>query len=490
MYLSYRSTFFIIAIVVLSLFGAEARVFDVAQKPPAEDSNICYIIESIKIKGNRKTKPFIITRELDFKAGDTLCLNDTAALFTKSRNTVFNTRLFVWVRIELDEPTTIGSIKYRNKVVTIEVKERWYTFPNPIFELADRNFNEWWYDRNRDLRRTNIGMRFVQFNCRGRNEDLKTTVQLGFTPRVDVFYTIPYINKSYNDGLRMGVSYSTNRQVAVQTLDNKLDFRPVVRTEATEAWRRRFYGLLAYNKRRGLFQNQILEARFHHNEVSDSVAIINPNYFGDGRRFQRFTQLSYTYLYDFRNIRQFALKGFYFLGLIEKIGVLPSDMVDITSIRIAAAKYFDVGHNFYFASRFEGDFSYPALQPYANTRVLGYETRFVRGYERKVVEGMVPVCFRNSLRKKVFGKVVRNSMMPIEQFRTIPIDIYLHGIADAGYVHNPKVLEANKRLTNTLLFGTGIGVSLVTYYDAVVRFEYTFTRHQTGGFFLAFATDI
>lgn len=454
----------------------------------------CFIIQEVRITGNRKTKPFIITRELDFKPGDTLCLADTHAIFTKNRNTVFNTRLFVWVRISIQEPSYIlynqPDTGIPRRSVHIEVKERWYTFPNPIFELADRNFNEWWYDRNRDLRRTNIGMRFVQFNCRGRNEDLKTTMQLGFTPRIDAFYTIPYINKSYNDGLRFGVSFSTNRQVAVQTVNNKLDFRPVVRTEATEAWRRRFYALLAYNKRKGLYQNQVVEARFHYNDVSDSVAIINPNYFGDGRRFQRYSQIAYTYVYDYRNIRQFALKGYYFMAMIEKIGILPTDLVDITSVRLAIAKYAHMGRHFYIASRFEGDFSYPAQQPYANTRVLGYETRFVRGYERNVIEGMIPVCLRNSVRKRVFSKVVRNPYMPIEQFRTIPIDIYIHGIADAGYVHNPVVLEANKRLTNVLLGGVGGGVTLVTYYDAVIRLEYTVTRHKTGGMYLAFTTDI
>ena len=46
--------------------------------------------------------------------------------------------------------------------VMVDVKERWYIFPLPIFELADRNFNEWW--KTRDFSRTNYGLSVVQNN--------------------------------------------------------------------------------------------------------------------------------------------------------------------------------------------------------------------------------------------------------------------------------------------------------------------------------------
>jgi hypothetical protein len=39
-------------------------------------------------------------------------------------------------------------------------------------------------------------------------------------------------------------------------------------------------------------------------------------------------------------------------------------------------------------------------------------------------------------------------------------------------------------LGNALLFGYGAGVDIVTYYDVVVRFEYTFNRRGENGFFL------
>jgi hypothetical protein len=47
-------------------------------------------------------------------------------------------------------------------ILLVDVNERWYTFPVPIFELSDRNFNEWWQNYNHDFRRVNYGLRLYQ----------------------------------------------------------------------------------------------------------------------------------------------------------------------------------------------------------------------------------------------------------------------------------------------------------------------------------------
>ncbi len=55
-----------------------------------------------------------------------------------------------------------------------------------------------------------------------------------------------------------------------------------------------------------------------------------------------------------------------------------------------------------------------------------------------------------------------------------------------GIVQNYKAYEQsgiNNRLSNRFLAGVGSGLDLVLAYDTVVRFEYTFTRENTHGFF-------
>src|SRR6187402_1020244 len=53
-----------------------------------------FIIAEIVVNGNRKTKPYIIERELTFKRGDTILLADLIAKFEYARQQLMNTKLF------------------------------------------------------------------------------------------------------------------------------------------------------------------------------------------------------------------------------------------------------------------------------------------------------------------------------------------------------------------------------------------------------------
>ena len=70
--------------------------------------------------------------------------------------------------------------------------------------------------------------------------------------------------------------------------------------------------------------------------------------------------------------------------------------------------------------------------------------------------------------------------MPVRQFRHVPVSIYLKTYADLGYVKNYPYYEErnlNTRLSNKMLFGTGLGLDVVGFYDIVLRFEYSFNAH-------------
>jgi hypothetical protein len=54
---------------------------------------------------------------------------------------------------------------------------------------------------------------------------------------------------------------------------------------------------------------------------------------------------------------------------------------------------------------------------------------------------------------------------------------------DLGYVNNYPDYTINSKFTNKLLSGVGAGFDVVGSYDAVLRFEYTFSQDGTNGFF-------
>src|SRR5882762_3791060 len=80
------------------------------------------IVGRIIVKGNKKTKNYIVLRELSFKPGDTLTIGDLVKGFRSAHDRLINTHLFNEVIIFLKE--------FQGYVadVEIDVKERWYIF--------------------------------------------------------------------------------------------------------------------------------------------------------------------------------------------------------------------------------------------------------------------------------------------------------------------------------------------------------------------------
>ena len=413
---------------------------------------------------------------------------DTAALFRREANNIFNTKLFVFQTVQTGNykpgpsDTGLGTAD-----IYVNVKERWYTWPYPILELADRNFNEWYYNRHHDWHRINYGAFVTQNNLTGDKDPLKVRLQTGFSNKIELSYAMPYINAKLNEGLRLSVSYQTQTNLAVSTLYDTLHF---INFADNRVLRTKYNASLGYTLRRGLYKTHTLDLDYNQSSIADTLAKLNPRYFLDGATRQRYSQLEYNYLLDRRNIRQYALKGFYFNLQLQQLGLLPGEDVFISSTRIVYARYHTLGHNFSFAWRADVGLSTPRRQPYSNWRALGFTNRIIRGYDRYVLEGPQTFLLKNSLRKRVFSRVIDLPLVGLKQFKRMPLDIYLKTYADAGYVRNDLVLPQNTLLINTPLIGGGLGLDIVTFYDAVIRLEYSYNKLGERNFFFYLTTDI
>ena len=128
-----------------------ALSLDSAAQGDSTSNNDLLGVRKINIEGNKRTRDKIILRELSFKLGKFYQRGAINEELERSRQNIFNLDLFISVDLDVEE---IDS----DIIITIKVKERLYLLPLPIFYLADRNFNEWWYDRGRDLRRTTLAL--------------------------------------------------------------------------------------------------------------------------------------------------------------------------------------------------------------------------------------------------------------------------------------------------------------------------------------------
>jgi hypothetical protein len=128
--------------------------------------NSLVTISDIIITGYKKTKPYIIEREVPFKKGEYLLYSNLISKLALCKQQLMNTALFVDVEVK---PTSLDS---DHVFVLIDVKERWYLFPIPYFRIVSRNFNTWWVEEKRNLNRVEYGLKFMQNNVSGRRDYL------------------------------------------------------------------------------------------------------------------------------------------------------------------------------------------------------------------------------------------------------------------------------------------------------------------------------
>jgi outer membrane protein assembly factor BamA len=420
-------------------------------------------IDSILFKGNEKTKNQILIRELDLKPGDSIAINTLDTRIEYNRRKLMNTNLFIWVKADLNQLPN-GGLK-----ISFEFLEQWYILGYPIFQLADRNLNDWW-SRGHDLNRSIYGIHFIHNNFQGRNEKLMIKAETGFTQRLDFTYSNPYLDQKKTVGLAINASYSTSKIIPYKTKNDTLQY-----LTDEKILRERWAGGITLRKRFKFYDLQTLELKYTHTIVADTILKLNPNYFALNTKEQNFTQLLYTYSYDFRDLIAYPLRGRKFDITLNKVGILPADQVDFWEITGAMAYFFDLGSKFFLTTQVKGKISKNTDIPYANIRGLGYGNEIVRGYELNVLDGKSYFLNRNTVKFQLLNKIFKLPFLPIKQFNQIPVAIYPTAFYDFAYVSN-NFSENENKLVNQWIFGGGLGIDVVTYYNLVCKFGFPITN--------------
>jgi outer membrane protein assembly factor BamA len=360
----------------------------------------------------------------------------------------------------------------------VNLNERWYTFPAPIFELSDRNFNEWWQNYNHDFRRVYYGLRLYQFNMRGRNETLRFLAQFGYLRRFELTYRFPYIDKKQKQGLIIDLDFSEAKNLAYRTVDHKLLY-----LESSRILRTTRGAGITYTFRNSFYESHGLKLEYRSVNLADTVVVANPRYLGEEKKTQQYASLTYSFTSDHRDYIAYPLRGYYINTTSTKAGLTAKDDLNKFETTLTLSGFLDLKKGFFLSNNTVGYWSTPKTVPYANFGALGYRRQFVRGYEVYVIEGPYFFLNKTTFKKRLFSKVYNWKAMPIRQFRHIPLAIYVKTYADLGYVQNYPNYQVNSRLTNKMLSSIGFGLDIVGSYDAVFRFEYTYNAEGMHGFF-------
>lgn len=433
-------------------------------------------IAGILIEGNGRTKEHVIARELLLAEGDTVPTGEQLRhLMERGRQNVYNLGLFHSVEVM---PLYLSPTEV---FLTVTVAERWVWRPSPIIKLSDPNFNTWWLTR--DLGRIYYGLYLDRLNMRGRNETLQTKVQVGYAKEFALRYRIPGMGRRQRWGLSVGGGRTWQDQITAGTTGNKRDFITLRGKETRREWKAEAeVSLRPFHDTRHAFR-----IGFIHADVMDTVALIVPDYLGNGTKSMDLFTAAYTIAYDRRDRRAFPLNGSLLLFRADRYGLplIGDGRTDLTTFYGTAQRIWRLSERWSAGGSLRGKVSAGPDLPYYLQQGLGYGD-FVRGYEYYVVDGEHYALLKaNALwalirpREYLFARNNGRS-------RRLYLALYLNAFADLGHVWDTRYAARNP-LANNVLGGYGMGVDLVTNFDMVVRAEGAVNGSGETGFYLHFA---
>lgn len=441
-------------------------------------------IQKITITGNRRTKEYIVGREVALKEGAEYTPETLAKAIQLTHEQLMNTTLFVDVKVDT------ALLPGNQAELRVAVKERWYIFPSPYFRVIDRNWNVWLKDYGASLERANIGMKLMHENFSGRNDKFNLWLIGGYTQQISFNYFKPYFDKRLRFGYNLGFIYARNREMNFVTESNRQQFlrtpfflRKYIHTEAG----------LSYRKGSNLRMQ--LRGSYNFEGLADTVVKRNPAYLGGGK-----TSASYfdaLYQVQFYNVDYipYPQRGWYIdANALGRIGGKGSLNMLQMGMRFSYTKKIlpAIWMNLHAA----GILRLPNNQPYLNTRLLGYGDVYMQGLEYFVVDGTAGGFLRGTVRTQLFQFAI-NNLFNVKRPESkalvrrtfnglakthnhIPFRVFLKVFGNLGYVHNSQ--PGNSYMNNRLLRTGGIGLDIVTIYDRVLKLELSFNQFDRGGY--------
>jgi outer membrane protein assembly factor BamA len=472
---SYAQTFFQHAVTELN----PALKIRNSIRIPAAANSTPFIIGNIYINGNKKTKAYIILRELSFKKGDSIYLPELVKAFELGHDRLVNTLLFTNVIVSLK-----GFRGYQVDI-EIDVTERWYIIPVPYFHPVDRNLTVW-QENGYSLSRVNYGLKYTQNNFSGRNDDVVLWLITGYSRQAEIAYDQPYADASLKHGFGFSIIYSANKEFNAATKNNRQYFiNSDTLSFAGRFLSEEFRLSLRYYYRPALRTRHTIRLNFDNLKIDTAVRFYNPDYLNNAKKQIFFPELSYQMDYTNADYIAYPLKGVAASLSISRKGI-NSDM-NLWQLNLQSIESFQLANKTYFSTQNMATIKLPFDQPFYNRQLFGYGNFYLRGLEKYVVDGEAGFAARNSFLRQVtsFNLPIK---IPFLGLYEVPFRVMGKVFSDVGYIYNNNPDPSNT-LSKKFLYTEGFGIDIVTSYDFIFRVEYSFNQLGQNGLFLHIHND-
>ncbi|MCH7826679.1 MAG: BamA/TamA family outer membrane protein [Bacteroidetes bacterium] len=391
-----------------------------------------FIVDSIYISGNDLTEKEIILKEMSFSTGEIV----TPKILTFTKERIFSLRIF----------TKVELIPYRyqeKNFVNIKVEESWYIYPIPFVNIQDRDFDKLSY-----------GLALLVFNFRGRNEKLKFVGALGYDPKLDFSYSVPYLD--YKSEISFGAG------IRIQKVQNRSHI-------AKKLWGGNFdqtirSGRLFFGKRFGTYNKVGITAAYATIETSKFIKGISAS----ETRIDHLFTIVFNYSYDTRDLSQFPREGIFASSILQLKG-LGIDNISYQVLNLDLRKYLKLNENLSLKWRFASRFTFGDLIPFYDNSFLGFSER-IRGHFRQELEGNNSYISSIELDYPIINNLnISLDFIPFipKQLLRYRVALYLQLFADTGMIQNKNEPLSIKKLNS----GYGIGLTFLFLPYNVFRLE-------------------
>ncbi len=241
----------------------------------------------------------------------------------------------------------------------------------------------------------------------------------------------------------------------------------------------------AYSYRPGIYSRHRFRVHYVDEWISDTIAALNPHFFGDGYQRFRYFSADYVFRYDIRDSKIYPLEGMAAKIKVERIGLgilkdFPHQNLEAEGTFFFHRKLYN---RLYFANVATGKIASNNQLPQVMQDAFGYSVNMT-GYDDFVIDGTD--YFVNKVVLKYQLVSPREVSLPykkLQQFTKVHYAMYLNLLGDLGYVHNNSIYDPTNYMINEWQYSVGIGLDFVTYYDKVFGFEFALNRYGQRGFF-------
>lgn len=426
-------------------------------------------IRAVVVDGNVRTKESIIERELGFTKDQPLVYSDSLLGIWRMR--LESTKLFNWVEITKN---SIGD------TLNVHVVERWYIWVKPEGGFLDRNFSEWW--KNRDIQRLSIGATVYVNNILGQQGGFFIRQAKGFMAADGFGFQRPFLKYKNCNAWKFSLDNMRSRRAWINSENNKV----VIKEHWGIRQQEQLIGIAEYKRRFEYKWQGVVRYKFARDYAAQDIEALNPQYFIAplgvvNSQYEDWKQYTHSLVLgcirDTRNQTNYPTKGSEWKagvsGGLQRCNNIAKPYGELDS---KYRGFYTLGTHTSLAVLAQMRYRFGTLG-YILQRQMGYGMEYVRGYEAFVFDGAGVALGKAAWRYQLLGdqRSLKLRFLP-SAYEKVPIQCWFNIFADVGRTLSPYQIDRNP-MSNQTLMSVGTGIDLLCYYDALARFDCSYNAN-------------